>query len=101
MLIDTHLHLDEPWLKSNEQHRKTIEDINANKIMAWGQSTDVDSYERVKKVAEQSEYIFPSFGVLLWYAYEYVDRFDEVRKLAEEALMMGEVGLVDGYLRII
>jgi len=54
MLIDTHLHLDEPWLKSNEQHRKTIEDINTNKIMAWGQSTDIDSYERVKKVAEQS-----------------------------------------------
>ncbi len=69
--------------------------------MVWAQSTDIDSHERVEKVAEQSEYIFPSFGVLLWYAYEYVDRFDEVRKLAEEALMIGEVGLVDSYLRII
>ena len=37
--------------------------------------------------------IFPSFGVLPWYAHEYVDRFDEVTKLCEEAIMLGEIGL--------
>lgn len=52
MLIDTHFHLDETWLKKDENRKRAIEDINANKIIVWTQSTDIDSYERVKKIAE-------------------------------------------------
>ncbi|MFX0173926.1 MAG: TatD family hydrolase [Candidatus Hodarchaeota archaeon] len=43
--------------------------------------------------SEQSPFIFPSFGILPWYAHEYVERSDEISKLCEEALMLGEIGL--------
>ncbi|MFX0185728.1 MAG: TatD family hydrolase [Candidatus Hodarchaeota archaeon] len=37
--------------------------------------------------------MFPTFGILPRYAHKYGDKLDEVRKLCEEALMLGEIGL--------
>ena len=42
---------------------------------------------------EATEYIFPSFGILPWYAHDYVDRFDEIAELCKNAIMLGEIGL--------
>jgi len=93
MWIDTHLHLDEPWLTDDKLRQKTIADITENKIVTWAQSCDIPSYEKTLEYSKDSEYIFPSFGILPWYANEYMERLDEVRKLSEEALMIGEIGL--------
>jgi len=94
--IDTHLHLDEPWLVDDELRKRTIDDITANKIVTWAQSCDIPSYEKTMEYAKHSEYIFPSFGILPWYANEYRDRFDEVARLCKEAIMLGEIGLDEG-----
>ena len=94
--IDTHLHLDEPWLSDDELRKRTIEDITTNKIVTWAQSCDIPSYEKTSKYAEHSEYIFPSFGILPWYANEYMDRLDKVARLCDDALMLGEIGLHEG-----
>jgi TatD DNase family protein len=94
--IDTHLHLDEPWLSDDELRRRTIDDITANKIVTWAQSCDIPSYEKTLEFAKHSEYVFPSFGILPWYANDYMDRLDEVARLCDEALMLGEIGLHEG-----
>jgi len=95
-MIDTHLHLDEPWLSDDELRKRTIDDITANKIVTWAQTCDIPSYEKTLDYAKQSEYIFPSFGILPWYANEYMDRLDEVARLCDDALMLGEIGLHEG-----
>jgi TatD DNase family protein len=94
--IDTHLHLDEPWLTDDELRKRTIDDITANKIVTWVQSCDIPSYEKTMEYAKHSEYIFPSFGILPWYANEYSDRLDEVARMCDDAVMLGEIGLDEG-----
>ncbi|MFX1250045.1 MAG: TatD family hydrolase [Promethearchaeota archaeon] len=93
MYVDTHLHLDEPWLNKVQDRQKVIQDITEHHIVTFAQSCDIPSYDKILQYSKQSKYIFPSFGILPWYAHEYVDRFDEVAQLCEEALMLGEIGL--------
>lgn len=91
MYIDTHLHLCNRW--SDDIHRpKAIADIDKNKIITWAQSWDIPSYMEALEYSQESDYIFPAFGVLPWEAYDYKDRFDEIRKLCKDALMLGEIG---------
>jgi len=93
MYVDTHLHLDEPWLTDPEKRKRVIEDITAHRIPTFAQSCDLASYEKILECANQSDYVIPSFGILPWYANEYTDRLDEVAELCESAVMLGEIGL--------
>ncbi len=93
MFIDTHLHLDEPWLVGDGKRKNIIQNIDQNKIITFAQSCDIPSYQKVLEYSNLSQYIFPSFGILPWYAHEYKDRFEEIEGLCEEALMFGEIGL--------
>lgn len=104
MYVDTHLHLCEPWLDhgdriTEENRQKVIADITQNKIVTWAQSVDIPTYEKTLEYSKQSEYIFPSFGILPWYAHEHIDKLDRVAKLCEGALMLGELGLDEKYAR--
>ncbi|NHK32488.1 MAG: hypothetical protein FK730_14135 [Asgard group archaeon] len=98
MFVDTHLHLHKPYLDEGKIDL-VIKDITKNKIITWAQSCDIPTYEVILEISKRSEYIFPSFGVLPWYAHDYVDRFDEIAKLSEEAIMLGEIGLDEKYAR--
>ncbi|MGY5876335.1 MAG: TatD family hydrolase [Candidatus Thorarchaeota archaeon] len=93
MKIDTHLHLDEPWLTDVKIRQITIDDISKNKIVTWAQSCSVPSFEKTLEYSRQSEYIFPSFGILPWYANEYMDKLHDVARMCKDALMLGEIGL--------
>jgi TatD DNase family protein len=93
MYVDTHLHLDEPWLVDSEKRQKVIDDITANRIITFAQSCDLTSYDRTLEWSKQSDCLFPSFGILPWFANEYMDRLDEVADLCENAIMLGEIGL--------
>jgi TatD DNase family protein len=93
MYVDTHLHLDEPWLTDPEKRQRVIEDITANGILTFAQSCDLASYEKIVDWSKQSDYVIPSFGILPWFANQYMDRLDEVAKLCETAVMLGEIGL--------
>ena len=99
MFIDTHLHLEKRWLKDDAHRQLAIDDINKNKIITWAVTSDIPAYKKTLEYAKQSKYIFPCFGVLPWYAHEYVDRFDEIAKLCEEAIMLGEIGLDEKYAK--
>lgn len=93
MYVDNHLHMDEPWLRGEKYRQSVINDINENSIVTFAQSCSIPSYEKTLNYSKQSEYIFPTFGILPRYAHKYGDKLDEVKKLCEEALMLGEIGL--------
>ncbi|MFX0122974.1 MAG: TatD family hydrolase [Candidatus Hodarchaeota archaeon] len=93
MYFDNHLHMDEPWLKGEKFRQRVIDDINENQIVTFAQSCSIPSYKKTLKYAKQSKFIFPTFGILPRYAHTYADKLDEVAKLCEEALMLGEIGL--------
>ncbi len=102
MYVDTHLHLVEPWIGNEERiteenRQKIITDITKNRIVTWAQSVDIPSYAKTLQYSKQSEYIFPSFGILPWYAHEYINRLDEVAELCEDAILLGEIGLDEKY----
>jgi TatD DNase family protein len=93
LYINTHFHLDDPWLKGDQRRQEAIQDINRNHIVVFAQSVSIPSYKDILSYSKQSRFIFPSFGILPWYAHEYIDRLDEVTNLCDEAIMLGEVGL--------
>ncbi|MFX0066179.1 MAG: TatD family hydrolase [Candidatus Hermodarchaeota archaeon] len=93
MYVDNHLHLDEPWLKGEKNRQAVINDITEKSIVTFAQSCSIPSYEKILDYSKQSKYIFPTFGILPRYAHKYTNRLDEVAKLCEEALMLGEIGL--------
>jgi TatD DNase family protein len=97
MYVNTHFHLDDPWLKGDQRRQEAIQDIDRNQIVIFAQSCSIPSYEKILSYSERSKYIFPSFGILPWYAHEYIDRMDEVEKLCEGAMMLGEIGLDEKY----
>ncbi|NHJ49381.1 MAG: hypothetical protein FK733_16445 [Asgard group archaeon] len=98
MKIDTHLHLHQPYFEDDKTDT-VVENITKNKIITWAVSCDIPTWDVTLERSKLSEYIFPSFGVLPWYAHDYVDRFDEIAKLCEQALMLGEIGLDEKYTR--
>ncbi len=91
MYIDTHLHLCNRWC-DDIRRPKAIADIDKNKIITWAQSWDIPSNMKALEYSKESKYIFPAFGVLPWEAFDYKDRFDEIAKLCEDVLMLGEIG---------
>ncbi|NPE09424.1 MAG: hypothetical protein GNW80_14150 [Asgard group archaeon] len=98
MFVDTHLHLHDPYFDSDKLDL-VVDDITKNKIVTWVQSCDLPTYEVILERCAKSDYLFPSFGVLPWYAHTYVDQFDEITKLAKEAIMLGEIGLDEKYAK--
>lgn len=98
MFVDTHLHLHNPYFDEKNLDL-VVEDVTKNKIVTWVQSSDLPTYEVTLERCAKSEYLFPSFGVLPWYAHQYVDQFDEIAKLAGEAIMLGEIGLDEKYAK--
>jgi len=90
------LHLHLPYLDENKLDI-VIEDITKKKIITWAQSCDIQTYYKILEYSNRSPFIFPSFGVLPWYAHDYVDRFNEIIQLCSEAYMLGEIGLDEKY----
>ena len=78
---------------------KVITNINENKILTWVQSCDLETYDAILEVCKKSKYLFPSFGVLPWYAHEVKDKHDIITKLCEQAIMLGEIGLDEVNVR--
>lgn len=76
-----------------ERLDKVIKNIEQNKILSWVQSCDLETYNVTLEVCQRSKYLFPSFGVLPWYAHKVTEQYDLIEKLCGEAIMLGEIGL--------
>ncbi|MHA1943194.1 MAG: TatD family hydrolase [Candidatus Thorarchaeota archaeon] len=89
MLVDVHNH----FTYYQEDLDRALIDIRENGVLMVSVSIDIPSYEDTLKVAKRSELILPVFGVHPMVAQEHMDQLDKIKKLADEALMLGEVGL--------
>jgi len=89
MLVDVHNHFS--YYKEDTVH--ALKDIRENGILMVSVSTDFPSYDDTLELAKRSELILPVFGVHPMFAHEHMDQLDTVRKTADEALMLGEIGL--------
>jgi TatD DNase family protein len=92
MLVDMHFHICDRY-HSTETVARTLADINENQILVAAQACDFPTYQSTLERIKGQELIFPAFGVLPWYAAEYVNRLDEVRSHFAEVGMLGEIGI--------
>ncbi len=89
MLVDVHNH----FTYYQEDLDRALIDIRENGVLMVSVSTDIPSYEDTLNVANRSELILPVFGVHPMVAHEHMNQLDKIKKLADEALMLGEIGL--------
>ncbi len=92
VLVDMHFHIDSRWHKV-EHLEQTLNDIKENRIIVAGQATDVPSYNELINIVKRSDYIFPAFGILPWYAHDVVPKLDSIDIPVNEVGMLGEIGL--------
>src|SRR5678815_1184115 len=89
MLIDAHVHLD----KYGDLLDQALSEIDAQRIFTVATAMDVPSYLELRKIAERSPFILPTFGVHPRRAAEYVDRLPELGRYIEMSPAIGEIGL--------
>lgn len=89
MLVDVHNHFS----YYNEDIDRALKDIQENGVLMVSVSTDFPSYKDTQELAKQHELILPVFGIHPMVAHEHMDQLDLIQKTADEALMLGEIGL--------
>lgn len=89
MLVDVHNH----FTYYNEDIDRALVDMAENQMLMVSVSTDFESYEDTLKVAKQSEQILPAFGVHPIMAHKNTNKLELIRKMADDALVLGEIGL--------
>ena len=94
MLIDAHAHLDH-----YDEPREALARIERRRILTLANSMDPASYERNLALAQACPLVLPSFGIHPRRAREHAGRLDELRPLAEQSAMLGELGLDFHWVR--
>jgi TatD DNase family protein len=89
MLVDVHNHFS----YYNEDMDRAMVDLRENGVLMVSVTIDLPSYEDTLRLAERSELILPAFGVHPINAHEHMDQLPEIRRIADSALMLGEIGL--------
>lgn len=89
MIVDVHNHFS----YYQEDTDRALKDIHENGVLMVSVSTDIPSYNETLELARRSKLILPAFGVHPMVAHEHVDQLDTIKRLADEALMLGEIGL--------
>ena len=89
MLVDVHNHFS----YYAEDIDKALADIAMYQMLMVSVSTDFESYEDTLKIAKRSDLILPAFAIHPMVAHRYTEDLDRIRKLADDALILGEVGL--------
>lgn len=92
MLIDMHFHIGSRYHKP-EFLETTLNDIESKKILVSVQGCDLPTSKEAFEISQRSKYIFPAFGVLPWYAHDYVPRLEELEPYLHGVGMHGEIGL--------
>jgi TatD DNase family protein len=89
MLVDVHNHFS----YYQEDIDRALKDIRENGVLMVSVSTDFTSYNDTLELAKRSELILPVFGIHPMVAHEHMDQLETIRKTADDALMLGEIGL--------
>ncbi|TFF92239.1 hypothetical protein EU546_07725 [Candidatus Thorarchaeota archaeon] len=89
MLVDAHCHI-EMYQKHVDM---ALKDLEENNIIVIGVSNGIPSYERTLEAAARTPRIIPAFGVTPHNAPDVIDNLEPIRKHANEASALGEIGL--------
>ncbi len=89
MLVDVHNHFS----YYQEDTDRALKDMRENGVLMVSVSIDFPSYKDTLELAKRSEFILPAFGVHPINAHDHMDQHDTIRKTADEAIMLGEIGL--------
>jgi TatD DNase family protein len=89
MLIDAHVHLD----KYGDRLTQALREIAQERIFTVATAMDAPSYAELKRIAEASPLILPTFGVHPKRASQYAAHLPELSPLIEESPAIGEIGL--------
>ncbi|MFW9974173.1 MAG: TatD family hydrolase [Candidatus Thorarchaeota archaeon] len=95
MLVDVHSHFS----YYQEDVNRALKDIHENGVLMVSVSTDISSYNDTLELARRSELILPAFGVHPMVAHENMDQLDTIKRIADEALMLGEIGLDRNWIK--
>ena len=94
MLIDAHAHLDH-----YDDPGEALARIEHRRILTLANSMDPGSYRRNLSLAEESAFVLPSFGIHPRRAAEHSHHLSELRPLAQQSPMLGELGLDFHWVR--
>lgn len=89
MLIDAHVHLD----KYGDLLDPALREIDEEQIFTVATAMDLPSYLELKKIAERSEMVLPTFGIHPRRTAEYAERLHEIGRHIESSAAIGEIGL--------
>lgn len=92
MLIDMHFHVESQFHNPADIDR-TLADIEKHKMIVAVNSCDIPGYKESIEICKQSKYMFPGFGILPWYAHQFVDKLDSIAIPFDEVGMLGEIGI--------
>ncbi|MDE0028811.1 MAG: TatD family hydrolase [Deltaproteobacteria bacterium] len=94
MLIDAHAHLDH-----YDDPQEALTRIEDRRILTLANAMDPDSYRRNLALAKDSAFVLPSFGVHPRRATEHSRNLSDLRPMAEQSPMLGELGLDFHWVR--
>lgn len=89
MLIDAHVHLD----KYGDLLDQALREIDEQRIFTVATAMDVPSYLELRKIAERSALVLPTFGIHPRRAAEYANRLPELSRYIDMSPAIGEIGL--------
>lgn len=90
MLLDAHTHID---MYDDDILPVVLDNIARQQIFTLSVSIDVPSYQRAQRLATQSPYLVPTFGVHPWQAHHYADKLDSLAAYMAQTPLFGEIGL--------
>jgi len=94
LYVDVHNHFN----YYNEDIKAALADIAKNRMLMVSVSIDFDSYRETQRLAEQSNFILPAFGVHPMMAHDYTEDMEVIKQMADDALVLGEIGLDKNWI---
>jgi TatD DNase family protein len=89
MLVDVHNHFS----YYADDIDRALADISEHRLLMVSVSTDFESYEDTLMLAKRSNLILPCFAIHPIVAYKYTDDLERIREMADDAHVLGEIGL--------
>jgi TatD DNase family protein len=101
VLIDTHSHLDRYLLhkRFGQNIDPVLQQIEEYEILTISNSMDLTSHKANCRIARNSKYVIPAFGIHPWNAHKYLDKIELIEKLIGRTEIVGEIGLDYFYIK--
>ncbi|MED7820376.1 MULTISPECIES: TatD family hydrolase [unclassified Francisella] len=96
MLLDSHVHTDKYSL---DNFKKVAIECREHNIKLLSVAMCIPSYEKIKALSHEYEFVIPSFGIHPWKAKEYSNNLSSLDEYLLESDLIGEIGLDKKFLK--